>query len=322
MTGLVVWTNNAMAWTLVSRELVDMQFAADDALIVLVSAPGATAPGLYRWPRGAAAAKQLCTIESPASFSFDRKLIIERVGRVNSLLRLYNANDCRVIAEIDIDGTVADADVHGNDVALAVRLPDSQYELRLLTKRKRGYAVLAVQPASRNLELGFAPDGKTLLNFDLSDRGSGGTASSLAWRLPTLKALELPAWAVDGQTTFVAGSRLIARYLGNTLAVARWPSGKLIHSVPASTSVRIRQLSGDGRFAVVHERINGADALGWIDFATAKRVPMAQGSIDHAAISATGQALAWSMRSADSMDQISVQRTRIAPDAAVSVIEE
>lgn len=320
-------TASGFAWTINARELVDVQFSADDSLLILVSSPNALSPaGVYVWKHDADAPQLLCRINSATSFSFDRKTIIERVSAAAPQLRLYEPSTCRLLDRIQIDGVVMDADVHGKLIAVAVRLPDTTSELRVYgkpAKRAKHDRVLARAVIGRNVEMGFAPDGRSVVNFDLSD-----TAAS-AWRAATLAAVSLPTWTTEGETTFVPGSTFVKRYVADTLSVARWPSGTVVYrmttarSVPSVRSVRLRQLSGTGRYGALHsfDATNASATTGqsleWIDFATQKRVRLATGSIDNAAINVAGNRVAWVLRGSELGDSVSVQFAQINADGNV-----
>jgi hypothetical protein len=305
---------SCFAWTINSRELVDVQFSADDSLIILVSSPNAIDPGIYRWPRDADAPTLLCKIASPTSFSFDRKTIIERVAGAAAELRLYSPSSCRMLDRIRVNGDVMDADVRGPFVAIAVRLPDTPNELRVYgkpAKRAKNDRLLARAMIGRNVEMGFAPDGHSIVNFDLSD---GGAAM---WRVPTLAAVKLPTWMADGETTFVPGSTFVKRYVKDSLSVARWPSGTSVYSLAGERTARLRQLSVTGRYGALHsfdaQNANG-QSLDWIDFVTQKRLPVATGSIDNAAINSAGNRVAWVLRSSEQTDQVSVRLVQLDAD--------
>lgn len=302
----------SLAWEVTSRELVDVQFSANDSLIILVSAPGAKSPGVYLWQRDADTPTLLCPLLSPTSFSFDRKTIIERVAGTPSELRLYDPFTCRMWARVPINGRVIDADVRSEHIAVALRLggaTEPSYELRTYTKKGR---VLARAPMGRNVEMGFAPDGRSVVNFDLSDGGA------LAWLMPTLARVALPTWLASGEATFVPGSALVKHYVDGALSIVRWPSGKLVYSTVFSRSSRLRQLSVTGRFGVVHAQDHTGEALDWLDFVTAKRTRVAMGNIDNAAINSAGGHVAWALRKIDTVDQVQIQFARINADGGVS----
>lgn len=309
---LAAFSVTSFAWEITSRELVDVQFLANDSLIILVSAPGAKSPGVYLWQRDADTPTLLCSVSSPTSFSFDRKTIIERVEGKPSELRLYDPSTCRMWARVPIDGKVIDADVFGKHIAVAIRwasATEPAYELRSYSTKGR---VLARTPMGRNIEMGFAPDGRSVANFDLSDGGA------LAWRMPTLARIGLPAWLAAGEATFVPGSSLVKHYVDGKLSVMQWPSGKLIYSTVSSRSTRLRQLSSTGRFAVVHAQDDSGEALDRLDFVTAKRARIAVGSIDHAAINGAGDSVAWALRKSNMVDQVQINVARINVEGVVS----
>lgn len=299
----------AGAWEVSSRELVDVQFAADDSLTVLVSAPGAPEPGIYRWLRHAQAPSLLCKISSPATFSFDRKTIIERVAGYPARLHLYDPSTCNTRALIPVEGKVVDVDVRGNFIAVAVRLEDLSNELRVYTVSGQQ---LARTPIGRNVEMGFAPDGRSVMNFDLSDGGIS------RWDVPKLAHEALPAWFAVGETTFVPGSLLVKRYVNGTLVVAHWPSGTMAHSIPLARSLRLRQLSVTGRFGLIHRLNEAGESLEWLDFSTQKRVHLASGSVDNAAISHNGNLAAWALRSASTEQRVHIHVAPASIAAATS----
>ena len=305
---------SSSAWTINARELVDVQFAADDSLIILVSAPKAIEPGIYRWHHDAPEPILLCRLASPTSFSFDRNTIIERVAGLTSEVRLYSPSTCELLDRIRVDGRVMDVDVQGNHVAVALRFFGAPSELRLYearAKREKNDTPVARAVIGRNVEMGFAPDGRGIVNFDLSD---GGAA---AWQVPTLASFRLPLWTTQGETTFVPGSTFVKRYAKDTLTVARWPSGNSVYTTVAARTVRIRQLSVSGRFGMLHgfdSYVPHDQSLDWFDFATQKRVSLATGSIDNAAINASGNRVAWVLRSSDQANSVSVQSAQINAD--------
>jgi hypothetical protein len=168
--------------------------------------------------------------------------------------------------------------------------------------------LIAETAVGRNIEMGFAPDGRSLVNFDVSD---GGQA---LWRWPDLQREALPSWSAEGELTFVAGADFVKRYSEQTLTVARWPDGKPLYAIPATRGMRLRELSASGRYGVLQHRSGGIETLEWVDFALSQRRVMAQrsnGSIDHAAIDATGKHLAWTERSGDKPNQVTVFRTTV-----------
>jgi hypothetical protein len=279
--------------------------------MVLVSAPGSDEPGLYRWPQGSNRIQLVCRIASPAMFSFDRKTIIERARGDTSQLNFYTADTCARVGTLAVDGRVLDADVRGHQVAVALRTSANDLVIRLF--RLPG-ELIAETAVGRNIEMGFAPDGRSLVNFDVSD---GGQA---LWRWPDLQRQALPSWSTDGELTFVAGADFVKRYSEQTLTVARWPDGVPLYSIAATRGMRLRELSADGRYGVMQHRSGGAETLEWVDFASTQRRVMAQrnnGSIDHAAIDASGKHVAWTERSGDKPNQVTVFRTTV--DVSTSV---
>jgi hypothetical protein len=296
----------------VSRELVDVEFQADQSLAILLSVPGTVAPGLYRWGLNDAQPQKLCDIHAPSFFSFDRNVVIERERGANSRVRLYSPSDCRLLATINVAGNVLDVDVRDRYLAAAVRLAEKQIALQLFSLDGQ---LLSSAGIGRNVEMGFAPDGAMLVNFDLSDVGLQ------AWRIPRLTNILLPHWLHDANVTFVPGSRFVKRYQDDTLSIARWPIGTPVHTMPASRTLRLRQLSIDGRYGVAHELVRGTEELQWIDFKDRVRTVLATGSIDNAAMSHDLKHAAWSLRLQGSEQRVLVQR-RLAPPSAVSEARE
>ena len=302
-----LFSTNALAWTLVARELVDVEFAGTNELMVLVSAPGSDDPGLYRWTSGTNRIQLVCRIASPAMFSFDRKTIIERARGETAQLNFYSTESCARTGSLPIDGRVLDADIRAHQVAVALRTSANEVLIRLY--RMPG-ELIAETAIGRNIEMGFAPDGRSLVNFDLSDTGQA------LWRWPDLQREALPRWAADDEVTFVPGSDFVKRYSDKTLTVAHWPSGKPLHAVAAPRTQRLRALSADGRFGVIQYRSGSTETLEWVDFATDERRIVAtqrNGSIDHATIDASGRHVAWTERSGDKPHQVTVFRSTQEP---------
>lgn len=300
----------ASAFAVTSRELVDVQFTANGDARVLLSAPGAPAPGLYAWSPRAAAPTPLCTLAAPAAFSFDRRRVIERQYGAPAQVRVYDVEHCRLLARVPVaDGVAVDADASRRYIAVAVRHADGTRRLRLHNFRGR---LLASTPVSANVEIGFAADGRSLLNFDLGDRSDDRSG---AWTLPELAVATLPAWATGGEASFVPGTGFVKRYQDEALALLRWPDGRAMHTVAAGATTRLRALSASGRFGLLHERRDSEEALDWMDFATGKRLSVvraAAGSIDHAALSADGRQLIWAQRSPDGSEhRVALRRSGI-----------
>lgn len=291
--------------TFQSRELVDLEFQRDGSMSILLSTPGTAAPGLYRWPRGADAPTKLCSIAAPSAFSFDRRVVIERERGAKSRVRLYSASNCRLISEIAIDGRVLDVDARGRWVAAAVRLPDKSLALQLY--RTDGELVSS-NSIGRNVEMGFAPDGNTLVNFDLSDVGLQ------AWRIPRLTNMLLPAWLYESDVTFVPGSRFVKRFEDGELSVAVWPHGHKLFSIPAERELRLRRVSDDGLYGIAHRHSGRTETLEWIDFAEQSRATIAtdvSGSIDNAAFSRDLKEAAWVSRESANDQRVRVFRRAI-----------
>jgi hypothetical protein len=275
------------SFALQSRELVDVEFVANGALSILISAPAAAAPGLYHWAATAHQPKKICDITAPSFFSFDRRVVIERINSAPSRIRTYRPHDCSRIADFEVTGRVLDIDARGDRIAAAVRLSATQIELQLFDTNG---ALLATAPIGRNVEMGFSPDGRMILNFDLSDAGAR------AWSVPKLIDVSLPRWLSDTEVTFVPGSNFVKRYEAGTLTISRWPIGTTLHSVKANRALRLRQLSANGHIGILHEYLRGADRLDWIDFTTGLKTPLAAGSIDNAALSPDLGWAAWTVR--------------------------
>ena len=299
----------AFAWTLKSRELVDIEFATNGALTVLVSAPGADSPGLYQWKPGAAEPTKVCAIPSPSFFSFNRRIVIERVRDEPVSIRLYNATTCALVGEVKASGRALDADARGDLVAMAIQQADQARTLELYTFRGKRIATTGI---GRNVELGFAPDGKTLLNFDLSD-GVNAT-----WRVRSLARAVPPRWMNRDEVTFIPGAQYVTRYAQGTLSILHRSTGRPKYVTPAARTVRVRQLSLDGRYGVIHERLPKGDLLAWLDFATATRTPLGEGSIDHAAINTSGTHVAWSARSGATAEEVTIIRATVSKNGIVS----
>lgn len=288
---------------------MDVEISSSGTLTILVSAPATESPGLYEWKSGVAAPKKLCAINAPSFFSFNRKVVIERIHDKHDSLRLYSATSCADLGQIHTSGRVIDADAQGSLVAIAIKYPDGERALELYTKRGKRIAKAEV---GGNVELGFAPDGKTLFNFDLSDTANAN------WKLRSLKRSESPKWMRDGEVTFVAGAPYVKHYSNGALAIVPWSTGKPKYQIRATRTVRVRQLSADGRYGVVHERLSLTDSVSWLDFATGTRVQLGEGSIDHAAIDASGTKVAWAKRGGQLDDEVTVMRATVSPTGTIT----
>lgn len=286
-----------------SRELVDVEYLGDRSLAVLVSSPGAATPGLYRWYSREPFPRKLCDIAAVSAFSFDRKTVIERERGFPSRVRVYAPEDCALLAALEIPGRVLDVDVFGRLLAAAVRLPGGTLEMQLY--RLNGELV-ASNSVGRNVEMGFSPDGRFIVNFDLSDAGLQ------AWRVPRVVSTPLPTWLQEGDTTFVPGSRFLKRYAEGKLSVVRWPSGHVVQSIAATRALRLRALTLDARFGLAHELQGATEALQWIDFTRDQRIVLARGSIDNAAIARDVSQAAWSLRLPGREQRVLVQRRSLS----------
>lgn len=301
--------SQTFAWTVKSRELVDVEISANGTLTILLSAPGTDSPGLYQWKSGVTGPKKICAINAPSFFAFNRRIVIERTHGERDLLRLYDTANCTVLGQIETTGRVIDADARGALVAVAIQYPDGERALELYTKRGKRIAKTGV---GRNVELGFAPDGKTLLNFDLSD-----FANSI-WQLRSLAVVKSPTWMKKDEVTFIPGAQYVKHYSEGALSIVPWSTGKPKYTRPMARTVRVRQLSGDGRYGVIHERLAHADSVAWLDFATGMRVQLGEGSIDHAAISASGTKVAWTQRGGLLGGEVTVLRATVSATGTVA----
>ena len=300
----------AFAWTVKSRELVDVELDSKGALNILVSAPGAPSPGLYQWPSGALEPTKICDIGSPSFFSFNRLIVMERVSGVHDALRLYDASTCAPLGQIDTVGRIIDADARDELAAIAVQYAGDARALELYSFRGKRVASTGI---GRNVELGFAPDGKTLLNFDLSD------SMNAAWRLRPLARTPSPRWMNKGEVTFIPGAQFVKQYADGALSIVQWATGSTKYVTPLSRTARVRQLSHDGRYGVIHERVALGDLVAWFDFATGTRGHLGTASIDHASISADGSKVAWTERGGPKNDEVSIRRASVSATGAVTV---
>ena len=306
-------SSQTFAWTIKARELVDVEIAPSGTLTILVSAPATESPGLYQWQAGVAAPKKLCAINAPSFFSFNRRIVIERIHTEHDSLRLYDAASCALLGQINTTGRVIDVDAQGALLAVAIQYPGEERALELYSKRGRR---IAVSEIGRNVELGFAPDGKTLLNFDLSDAADANTNAS--WKLRSLKRSESPKWMNKGEVTFIPGAEYVKQYSEGALSIVPWSTGKPKYTIPIARTVRVRQLSADGRYGVVHQRLSLTDSVAWLDFATGTRVQLGEGSIDHAAIDASGTRVAWTERGGAQTDEVTVRRATVSSTGTVT----
>ena len=299
----------ALAWTVKSRELVDVEFAANGDLTILVSAPGTESPGLYQWKTDAVEPTKICAIVSPSFFSFNRRMVMERVRGEYDALRLHDASTCALLGQIETTGRVIDADARDGWVAIAIQYADEARALELYSLRGKRVASTEI---GRNVELGFAPDGKTLLNFDLSD------SVNAAWRIRSLARVPSPRWMTKGEVTFIPGAQYVKQYANGALSIVQWATGNAQYITPMARTARVRQLSSDGRYGVIHERLAQGDAVVWLDFATRTRVQLGLGSIDHAAIIANGSKVAWSQRGGLLSDEVTIVQAAVGAAGSVT----
>lgn len=300
----------AFSWTLHSRELVDVEIAADGALTILVTAPGTEAPGLYLWKSNTVEPEKICAIASPSFFTFNRAMVIERVRGEHDSIRLFDAHTCKLLSQIDTAGRVIDADARADLIAIALQ-QDGERTLQLYTLPGKRIATTKI---GRNVELGFAPDGIAVLNFDLSDGAND------PWRVPTLIRTPSPLRVKSDEVTFIPGSKHVKRYADGVLSIVQWPSGIEKFATPAARTVRVRQLSESGRYGVIHEQRAQGESLTWIDFATGARLHLAEGSIDHATINANSTHVAWVQRAGSLTHQVTIIRSPV--NAAATVVPE
>ena len=308
-TVIVTLALPAFAWTIKSRELVDVQIAANGSLTILVTAPATESPGLYLWKSGAVEPTKICAIASPSFFSFNRRIVMERVRGEYDVLRLYDASSCAPLGQIETTGHVIDADARDGFVAIAIQYTDEERALELYSLRGKRIATTQI---GRNVELGFAPDGKTLLNFDLSDNVNA------SWRIQSLARVPPPRWMNKDEVTFIPGAQYVKQYADGSLSIAQWATGKPKYITPTARTVRVRQLSSDGRYGVTHERLAQGDSVAWLDFATGTHVQLSVGSIDHAAISANGTKVAWSQRGGLLADEVTIMRATVTANGMVA----
>ena len=311
---LALAASQTFAWTIKARELVDVEIAPNGTLTILVSAPATESPGLYQWESGVVTPKKLCAINAPSFFSFNRRIVIERIHSEHDSLRLYDAASCSLLGQINTAGRVIDADAQGALAAVAIQYPDEERALELYSKHGKRIAKTEV---GRNVELGFAPDGKTLLNFDLSDAANANTNAS--WKLRSLKRSESPKWMNKGELTFIPGAEYVKQYSEGAMSIVPWSTGKPKYTIPIARTVRVRQLSADGRYGVVHERLSLTDSVAWLDFAPGTRVQLGEGSIDHAAINASGTQVAWTERGGQLSDEVTVMRADVKPMGRIAL---
>lgn len=319
--------------TMLSRELLDLRFVDGNTLTLLVSAPGAAMPGIYRWPANASEPKRLCALAGRATFSFDGRYVIERRDAPEADVGVFDAHRCRRIARIAVDGRVLDADAHGRWLALATeRSGTRRLALHDLRARRSVARPLAETSIGRNVELGFAPDGERVINFDRSDDERGAPTS---WSLPRLAPMtrspwgsRAPAATVDdaAELAFIPGATSVGVYRNGALDLVRWRSGHTLFTQPFARTQRVRALSANARFALVHERTSGGETLQWADFVSGQRITLFDGArrgtaatVDHAALDAGGTAVAWVERDGPDDPRVRLRRASLVrPTAAAA----
>ena len=137
--------------------------------------------------------------------------------------------------------------------------------------------------------------------FDLSDKTD---ARSGIWTLPRLKRAPAPAWAIEVKRPLckarVSGQALRSKFaVGGSLARRSPPA----HRWRPARTLPPARCPANRRYGLLHQRGEQLESLDWIDFATGRRLTIANGphgGIDHATIDATPvRSFAWTERSAD-----------------------
>lgn len=289
-----------------SRELVDVEIAVDGTVLILLSAPDTPTPGLFRWATNVATPTLKCSITGRAAFSFDRRRILEFTGTHDGsqpALRVRRADSCTVTREIASNEAIVDADARGDAVVIATRAVASDGH-SLIVLDRQGLAVASV-PVGRNIELGIAPDGRAVANFDPSDDGPA------LWRLPSLQRAVWPAWTHGQGLLFLPAAPIVGRVAADRTVLIRWPDGTPLSSSRLPPNARLHRVSADARFALVTERGRGQERLLLHDFRRHQSATLfegASGSIDHASMSRDGRWLAWATRDAMREHSVRVHR--------------
>ncbi len=274
-----------------SRELVDLEWLPDGRLAMLVTEPRAERPGLYLFRTDAPIDERLehhCPLEGAAHFSFDRRHILIRSKQPGSFrLSVLSLSDCKPAQELVFELPILDADADPRWIALALRSEDGQARIELYDRRGRKRASA---PTDRQVELGLAASGNRLLNFDRASHGPR------VWLLPDLVPSTDPNHAVP---TPLPGSRASKLESPSGQASVLLPGGKGFRLEPHE---RVRAASREGRYLLTHRNDGQHDRLDWIDTQLARRETLARrpsGAIDHAAVRADGQFVAWTERAGD-----------------------
>lgn len=293
-----------------SRELVDLEVSPGGAVLILVSAPESPAPGLSRWEVGATTPKATCAIQGRTAFSFDRNHVLEFTGIADGTkptLRVRNATSCKLERAIAANQMIVDADVRGGFITIATR--ENAVDGRLLHLLDRRDRIVASTAVGRNLELGFAPDGRSVVNFDPSDDGP------TLWRVPSLQALPWPAWSRGQAPTFIPATSIVAYRSGDRTALVHWPEGRPLAASILPPDSRLHRVSANARLALITQRGRGQERLLVHDFARHRSATIFEGppgSIDHASISADGRWIAWSERDSLQEHRVRIHRQPIA----------
>lgn len=295
-----------------SRELVDIEIAADGTVLILLSAPDTPTPGLLRWTANAAAPSQHCTMVGRTAFSFDRQRILEFTGTHDGIqpsLRVRRADTCKITREIVTREVVVDADVRGDEAVIATH--DASGEGRALSALDRQGRIVASVSVGRNIDIGITPNGRAVANFDPSD----GPPS--LWRLPSLQRVMWPAWAQGRGPLFLPAALIVGHVEGDLTVLVRWPDGAPLSSSRLPPDARLHRVSADARFALITQRGRGQERLLLHDFLRHRSATLFEGlpgSVDHASMSRDGRWIAWSVR--DSVREQSVRVHRQPTSAA------
>ena len=150
------------------------------------------------------------------------------------------------------------------------------------------------------------------MNFDLSD------AKHAMWQVKSLAAAATPRWMNTGELTFIPGAKYVKQYAHGALSIVEWSTGKPSYVTAASRSMRVRQLSHDGQYGVIHEHLAHGDLVARLDFATGTRVSLGKGSIDHAAINADGTRVAWSVRGGANDNEVTIMQATVGSNGVLS----
>jgi hypothetical protein len=278
--------------TIYSPRDVDVVFV-QDALIVLAQSGG-------RWTtmefQRDGALHTRCALPGRSWFSLDRKSVISVFVRARAMMEVIDPVSCEVRSSIETDTLVSDGDAN----ALSARVVSASREggARAITLRGITGERIAGLGTARNAEIGFTPDGNTVVNFD----HAGGKHQF--WRAADGAPLPSP-FSVGDDIHFTLDGKIAFATQPGTLTRYAWHDGIAHDGQTIAVEARevMRGASARGS-SVLMQSPNAAEPAAPIvrllDTKTQDSFELGRGHIDATALSADGRAAAIAIRAARS----------------------